>query len=128
MQYIDLPADKKIEQYSFNFKSVLGEGSFSKVYLGKNDDSNELVAIKVVEFKSLKDEFAMNLLKSEIKILKELKHPNILRCYDVITTSNNIYIITEYCEGGDLGTILEQRRFFPGTLYMPINLFRGLFI
>lgn len=47
------------------------------------------------------------MLFSEISIITKLKHPNILRCYDVYSTVNNCYIITEYCGDGDLAGQLQ---------------------
>ena len=39
-----------------------------------------------------------NLLESEIEILGAIKHPNILNCFEVFTSVNNCYIITEMCD------------------------------
>lgn len=50
------------------------------------------------------------MLESEVSILKQLNHPNVIRCYDVFVTSNNCYIVTEYCEGGDLMTVLKKAK------------------
>jgi serine/threonine protein kinase len=50
------------------------------------------------------------MLESEITILKSIDHPNIIRCYDVYLTVNNCYIVTEYCEGGDLYTLMKRFR------------------
>jgi cell cycle serine/threonine-protein kinase CDC5/MSD2 len=56
------------------------------------------VAIKVVEMSSIKTPALMDLLYSEIDIVKTLRHPNILRCHEVFTSANNCYIITELCD------------------------------
>ena len=42
--------------------------------------------------------------------MKTLKHSNILHCYDVFTTANNCYIITEFCGDGDLAGLLAKKR------------------
>lgn len=41
-------------------------------------------------------------LRYEIDILKNLTHPNILRLYEVFEDKKNIYLVTEFCEGGEL--------------------------
>jgi calcium-dependent protein kinase len=41
-------------------------------------------------------------LRYEIDILKNLTHPNILRLYEIFEDKKNIYLVTEYCEGGEL--------------------------
>ena len=48
MQFINNAPDKTIDKYSFNFKSFLGKGSFSEVFLGKDDTNGDIVAIKVI--------------------------------------------------------------------------------
>jgi serine/threonine protein kinase len=50
----------------------------------------------------------VQLLYSEIEILKTLKHANILNCLEVFTSANNCYIITEVCNDGDLETRLRK--------------------
>ncbi len=65
--------------------------------------------MKVVDLKSLSDATAHQLLRSEIAVIKKLRHPNLLRCHSVLMTVNNCYIVTEYCSGGDLASLLKRR-------------------
>lgn len=44
--------------------------------------------------------------------MKNLDHSNVIRCFDVLTSVNNCYIITEYCEGGDLEKLLKKNKRF----------------
>jgi len=67
------------------------------------------VAIKVIDLKSLRDDVAKNMLESELECIKSLNHTNLLRCYASFTTLNNCYIITEYCNEGDLASKLKAR-------------------
>ncbi|XP_017651523.1 serine/threonine-protein kinase Nek2 isoform X2 [Nannospalax galili] len=50
------------------------------------------------------------MLVSEVNLLRELKHPNIVRYYDRIIdrTSTTLYIVMEYCEGGDLASVITK--------------------
>ncbi len=52
------------------------------------------------------------MLVSEVNLLRELKHKHIVRYYDRIVDKSNtaIYIIMEYCEGGDLGSLISKCR------------------
>jgi len=50
------------------------------------------------------------LLFSEIEILKELNHPNVLRCSEVFTSNRNCYIITELCNEGDLENRIKKQK------------------
>jgi len=51
-------------------------------------------------------------LVAEVNILRELKHPNIVRYYDRIIDKpkSTIFIVMEFCEGGDLGKLLRKYR------------------
>jgi serine/threonine protein kinase len=83
------------------------------VFRGKDDECDQAVALKVIDLKGLKDAVAREMLESEIAILKELTHPNILKCLDVLKTANHCYIITELCEGGDLASAIKKRGRLP---------------
>ena len=50
------------------------------------------------------------MLVSEVNLLRELKHPNIVRYYDRIIdrTNTTLYIVMEHCEGGDLATLITR--------------------
>jgi len=51
-------------------------------------------------------------LRYEIDILKNLDHPNILRLFEVFEDKRNIYLVTEYCNGGELfDEIIKRQRF-----------------
>lgn len=72
---------------------------------------DETVAIKVIDMRMLKGEVHHNLLASEIEVLKSFKNArNTIQVYDIYTTKNNTYIITEYCQGGDLSRMISARR------------------
>ena len=57
------------------------------------------------------DSSDIELMRTEIEILKICQHPNIIRLYDIFENIDYIYIIMEYCPGGDLFSYLEQRKF-----------------
>jgi serine/threonine-protein kinase ULK/ATG1 len=51
------------------------------------------------------------LLESEIKVLKSCENSNIIRLYDMKKTSNNFYLIMEFCNGGDLDAYVKKRKY-----------------
>ncbi|KAJ5068269.1 protein kinase [Anaeramoeba ignava] len=82
---------------------TIGQGSFGKVKLAKHIFTNEKVAIKIISKKTLiLDPAARIRFKREIKILKLIDHPFIIKLLEVIEDKNYFYIITEFAEGGEL--------------------------
>ena len=108
-------AIRKVVHYSniselYEIKGNLGKGKFGQVKLGIHKVSGKQVAIKIINKKYVEDmEFEQ--IKSEIDILKIAKHPNIIKLYDVFENEKYIYIIMEYCPGGDLFSYIEKRDF-----------------
>ena len=108
-------AIRKVVHYSnisdlYEIKGNLGKGKFGQVKLGIHKESGRQVAIKIINKKYVEG-MDLEQIKSEIDILKIAKHPNIIKLYDVFENEKYIYIIMEYCPGGDLFSYIEKRDF-----------------
>ncbi len=106
---------RKVVHYSnlrdlYEIKGNLGKGKFGLVKLGEHKESGRQVAIKIIN-KEVIEGMELERIKSEIDILKIAKHPNIIKLYDVFENEKYIYIIMEYCAGGDLFNYIEKRDF-----------------
>lgn len=93
---------------NYVLERVIGKGQFGEVYKGYHKVTGEDVAIKTVNRKNLKGKF-YELLENEIKVLKTCDNVNIIKLYDIKKTSNNIYLMLEYCNEGDLMQYLKKR-------------------
>ena len=51
----------------------------------------------------------MNRIVREIKILKSVRHPNVIQLYEIIETENQLYLIMEFAEGGELFDLIVDR-------------------
>lgn len=67
-----------------------------------------MVAIKVIKRNKL-SKSAEDAVVTEIGVMKKFKHKHIVQMIDFIWDSKNIYIILEYCDGGDLSTFIKKR-------------------
>ncbi|CAD8144826.1 unnamed protein product [Paramecium pentaurelia] len=99
---------KIIDHYSYAIDQEIGKGFSSRVYKGRDERTLENVAVKVIDMKKLKQSIHKQLLKNEINALKSFNHQSILKLIDVCQTSNNTYIITEFCDSGDLDKYLRK--------------------
>lgn len=94
----------------YDIGEKLGNGKFGLVRLGIHKETGRKVAVKIMN-KTQMNELDLDLVKTEIEILKICQHPNIIRLYDIFENINYIYIIMEYCAGGDLFSYIENRGF-----------------
>ncbi|XP_035381015.1 serine/threonine-protein kinase ULK3 isoform X2 [Electrophorus electricus] len=97
----------------FLLTEKLGSGTYATVYKAfRKTDNREAVAVKVVSKRSLNKSSVENLL-TEIEILKTVRHPHIVHLKDFQWDSENIYLILEWCSGGDLSSSIRSRRILP---------------
>ena len=90
----------------YEVKQKIGKGKFGLVKCGINKETNKQVAIKIMAKKNM-DKSDLELAKVEIDILKISQYHNIIKLYDIYENENYIYIIMEYCSGGDLLSYFE---------------------
>jgi serine/threonine-protein kinase ULK/ATG1 len=122
------PSGFRVGDYVSDGKKI-GKGSFATVYLGHHaNNPKNLVAIKVVDVDRLSrnNEKLKRHLESEISIMKSIQHEHIVRQLDVVMDPQGeyIYVVLEFCEGGDFSKFLkkhkrlpeEQARYFLGQL------------
>lgn len=94
------------------YSPAIGKGSFSRVYYGHNTINRDVVAIKKMN-KSSVQKISSDRINGEINLIKKLDHRNIVRYRDMVTDTNNIYIITDYCNGGTLKKFLDDHNGYP---------------
>jgi serine/threonine protein kinase len=86
----------------YRLEKTIGQGTYGKVKLGIHMKTNEKVAVKIIEKSQLQSQKQIARLQREIRFLKLLYHPHIVKVYDVIETTECIYIVMEYAVGGEL--------------------------
>ena len=94
----------------YDIKQKLGKGKFGLVKLGINKETKQKVAVKIMN-KNNMDSSDLELVRTEIEILKICQHPYIIKLYDIFENIDYIYIIMEYCSGGDLFSFIQKRNF-----------------
>ncbi|KAJ3410388.1 MAP/microtubule affinity-regulating kinase 3 [Chytridiales sp. JEL 0842] len=87
---------------NYRVDKTIGQGTYGKVKLGVHVQTGEKVAIKVIEKAQIQSSKQVARLQREIRFLKLLHHPHIVKVYDVVETADFIYIVMEYAAGGEL--------------------------
>lgn len=81
---------------------TIGEGTFGKVKLGTHILTGETVAVKILERERIKEIADVERVAREIHILKRVRHAHIIQLYEIIETPKQLFLIMEYCNGGEL--------------------------
>ena len=87
----------------------IGHGNFGKIYKIKRKSDNKILIWKELDYSHMTEKEKEQIV-TEVNILRELNHPNIVKYYDRIIDKKNskIYIIMEYCEGGDISQLISK--------------------
>lgn len=123
-----------VSDYEVYKNKKLGNGAYSVVYLGKckniekvklNNLKNDKVAIKKINMLNQSNK-VLKMIREEIQIMKNIMqnpHDNIIKCIDIIDDIDCIYFILEYCEGGELYSLLGK----PIKEETALNYFKQIF-
>ncbi|KAJ2661120.1 Protein kinase [Coemansia sp. RSA 1199] len=89
---------------------TLGVGSFGKVKLAVHSQTGHKVALKIIGRSKLAHSDMIGRVNREIQYLKMLRHPHIIKLYEVITTATDIVMVIEYAGGELFNYIVERGR------------------
>ncbi|XP_031270168.1 mitogen-activated protein kinase kinase kinase 2-like isoform X2 [Pistacia vera] len=97
---------------------LIGCGAFGRVYMGMNLDSGELLAVKqvlIAENSASKEKTQAHIkeLEEEVKLLKDLSHPNIVRYLGTAREEESLNILLEFVPGGSISSLLGKFGSFP---------------
>ncbi|KAL4351818.1 hypothetical protein GQ457_06G020740 [Hibiscus cannabinus] len=97
---------------------LIGYGAFGRVYMGMNLDSGELLAVKEVliaanSASKEKTQAHIRELEEEVKLLKNLSHPNIVRYLGTVREEETLNILLEFVPGGSISSLLGKFGPFP---------------
>ena len=115
--------NKDIPETSLEFYdiiSLLGEGSYGKVYLGKSILTDCNVAIKCYDRIKIKNQTTCKRILQEIDILRSLDHDNIIKIYEIFDNKKYIFIVMEFANSGDLLYYLKKNGKFEEKDFLPI--------
>ncbi|XP_060213009.1 CBL-interacting protein kinase 2-like [Lycium barbarum] len=86
----------------YDLGRLLGQGNFAKVYYGRNLETGQSVAIKVIDKEKVLKAGLIEQTKREISVMALVEHPNVLQLYEVMATKSKIYLVVEHAKGGEL--------------------------
>uniref|UniRef100_A0A8C2KHI2 MAP/microtubule affinity-regulating kinase 3 n=1 Tax=Cyprinus carpio TaxID=7962 RepID=A0A8C2KHI2_CYPCA len=94
-------ADEQPHIGCYRLLKTIGKGNFAKVKLAKHILTDKEVAVKIIDKTQLNPSSLQKLFR-EVRIMKLLNHPNIVKLFEVIETDKSLYLVMEYASGGEV--------------------------
>ncbi|EES09124.1 hypothetical protein BDA96_05G011400 [Sorghum bicolor] len=98
----------KILMKRYELGRLLGKGTFGKVHYARNLESNQSVAIKMMDKDKVLNVGLSEQIRREITTMRLVAHKNIVELHEVMATRNKIYFVMEYVKGGELFDKIEK--------------------
>ncbi|XP_043931557.1 serine/threonine-protein kinase MARK2 isoform X7 [Protopterus annectens] len=95
------PADEQPHVGNYRLLKTIGKGNFAKVKLARHVLTGKEVAVKIIDKTQLNSSSLQKLFR-EVRIMKLLNHPNIVKLFEVIETDKTLYLVMEYASGGEV--------------------------
>ncbi|XP_063049584.1 MAP/microtubule affinity-regulating kinase 3-like [Engraulis encrasicolus] len=86
---------------NYRLLKTIGKGNFAKVKLARHILTGREVAIKIIDKTQLNPTSLQKLFR-EVRIMKLLNHPNIVKLFEVIETEKTLFLVMEYASGGEV--------------------------
>lgn len=94
----------------FQVLKLIGRGSYAKVLLARRKDDNRVCALKVMKKKHIEHKKQTQHILAERNIMAGIDHPFIVQMYCSFQTVDKLYLVMEYCPGGELFGLLRKRK------------------
>ena len=88
----------------------LGQGTYGDVFQVQKKNTNDIYVIKIIYLEKLQKEKELELVNQEAKILSLIDSDFVVKYYDFFKEENTIFIVMEFCEGGDLEKFLKEKK------------------
>jgi serine/threonine-protein kinase len=92
----------------YRIVGLLGKGGMGEVYQADDLELGQTVALKLLPQRLSGDEAALTLLRNEVRVARQISHPNVCRVYDIGEVDDQYFVSMEYVDGEDLASLLRR--------------------
>jgi serine/threonine-protein kinase len=104
----------------YRIVAMLGKGGMGEVYRAEDLRLSQSVALKFLPLSMMEDEGARERFHQEVRLAREISHPNICRVFDIGEVGGRLFLTMEYVDGEDLASLLRRIGQFPQTKALDI--------
>mmetsp|Transcript_54851 Transcript_54851/g.151182 ORF Transcript_54851/g.151182 Transcript_54851/m.151182 type:complete len:1189 (-) Transcript_54851:129-3695(-) len=104
----DLSSGRAFDAYAIDHEQLLGKGSFGTVVRAVHKQTSVSYACKVLNISHIMPAY-IDKLHSEIMVMRQMDHPNVVRLREVFYGKQRIYLIMDECTGGELFDLLDRQ-------------------
>jgi tRNA A-37 threonylcarbamoyl transferase component Bud32 len=104
----------------YRIVSLLGKGGMGEVFRAEDLRLNQTVALKFLPASMAEDETARERFHQEVRLAREISHPNVCRVFDIGETDGRLFLTMEYVDGEDLASLLRRIGQFPQSKALDI--------
>jgi serine/threonine protein kinase len=97
----------------YRIVSLLGKGGMGEVFRAEDLRLNQTVALKFLPVAMAEDEAARERFHQEVRLAREISHPNVCRVFDIGEAGGRLFLTMEYVDGEDLASLLRRIGQFP---------------
>ena len=101
-----LPGDVLVGRY--RIVALLGRGGMGEVYRADDLSLDQPVALKFLATAATRDQSAVTRFRNEVRIARQVSHPNVCRVYDLAEVEGDYFLSMEYVDGEDLGSLIRR--------------------
>jgi serine/threonine protein kinase len=106
----------------YTMLSVIGKGSYAKVVLVRSKTNGHLYAMKSMKKKYIEKKNQVHRIMTERNILTEIDNPFLIKIHASFQNEKKLYLVLEYCQGGELFGLLSKRKRLTETEYfLPLS-------
>ncbi|CAI2372955.1 unnamed protein product [Moneuplotes crassus] len=103
---------KSISVEDFAIKKIIGKGAFAKVFLVRNKQEDKIYAMKVLRKKDIREVEEKHRILLEREVLANIDHPFIIKLHTAFQSSEKLYFVLDFVNGGELYTHLTNEGIF----------------
>lgn len=95
----------------YSIGQPIGEGTYSKVRTAERLQDGTMCAVKIIDRSKVRTDYLTKFWPSELAIIQQLSHKNVIKVFEIIQTKDFIFHIMEYAEKGDILRLIKQNGF-----------------